>query len=1207
MLNKNKFGLIFGFLLIIIISSNVNALPSCCLKTNDNQFCIDDALNCASGQSISGSCDDLQITQCNKGTCVPSNGVCLSDYRKEQCTSQGGIFFSEPKEQVSECKIGCCKETSTCGVVQKTQCSGEFDASITDSATCDSSCAPNELGCCVSSTNCEFGKRIECTDGTFEAGKQCNQNQFCNAKFPTHKYTACGDNNLIANSELDVYWYDSNGNMEEKVGTKDSKGVVWKVDGKDMDGECKYPDEKCFDPDEKGGRENAYCKSTACIIEGQCPECKPETFLHGESICLDIFKGHFTNDQKSKYLKEYVLACDSGEIVEDRELTRSEEICVDTSQVIDGVTRKKADTIPNEWQSCLGCGGDSSSVLDYGGYIPIFGAVPMSAFGTWCGTGSISNSVPGGFGATTCDDIKGEREVTMCYYDNDFWAPLGSCNPVYTPSTSEKCGDCGKGGDGKTNVCTEQECNALGDCEFKENKGLDVDGLAQTGALAIGGATAVMAASQVACNAIAWIPGAQVVCFHTSLSGVGGVFGSSLFWGVYSLVIGTTVGSSQGYEDMYNDFSYNKGGYYDLAQFIAAGNAVSSSLGKDVGVNYNMWYRSTSAGIQGMNLLLDLENEISQTSVGNTATSFFAEKIGRKVLYNQAYEKAVKEFGGTFVTEEAYKKAAEEAGKKAGEAASKEATKEAAIGAGSVLAKVLNVAGVAYSVYSASEAWQTGSCNPETAHTNSDHCEQCGAGEGQFFCTEDRCKILGADNGHCKYLPGKDGVDGTCITNDPGDVALPNIERIKLEFYDINESFVLEKIVEDNVLTMDNAIDWNKADLVKINITTSSRSNCKAGFVAEANYSGMEYTFEDGFTETHTLNFSLTEEIKTNSESTLFIKCENTNGKTHGPKDDMNRIVMKFKARPDVIPPTFKSIDPYTAFSLPEGTNNITVTLKVYDNNGVAGCKFSEEKTNYAEMEGTFNKGSKIECPGSTVKDCDTFTNNFNLGDAGEEIDLTSYGYDENGTIYTYVLGCVDVISQDNFGTMNYSFIVYPSFGLNVSAPEDGEELYTTRPTIKIETEVNSQCLYKFDNEINWTKLNDLIDTKIYDYKIKRDITSSPEGTQHTLYVKCVDTGHNVVEKSVNFYAVSDVEPAYPVRIYTTGSYGSGQLHVLLNEQAVCKFMTDNSDYDYESEGTLMRAVPPENEEQVTTWDNTVYYIKCKDEFDNLGGFTIYP
>jgi len=464
---------------------------------------------------------------------------------------------------------------------------------------------------------------------------------------------------------------------------------------------------------------------------------------------------------------------------------------------------------------------------------------------------------------------------------------------------------------------------------------------------------------------------------------------------------------------------------------------------------------------------------------------------------------------------------------------------------------------------------------------------------------------LGGDTEHCLWIPKGDGVDGICTVNDPGNVALPNVNSIYLELYDINDSFVIDQEVNDNTLTMERAVEWNKAHNVKLNITTDIRAICKADFTEESEFIAMERTFTCMYTTDHTLTFNLTEEIKSSGEATLFVKCNNTNGVAHNANEDMNQIILKFGTRPDVIPPAFKSVDPYNAFNLPEGTDNITITLKVYDNNGVRGCKYSEEKINYGEMEYTFTKGSRAQCPGSVTNDCDTFTARFNLGDAGQEIDLTSMGYDENGTIYTYFFGCVDELN--NLETMNYSFTVFPSFGLNLTMPESGEEVYTTRPTIKLETDVNSQCLYRFDNEINWTKMNEMVDTRIYDYKIKRDITNSPEGTQHTLYVKCIDMGHNIAEESVSFYAVSDVESSYPVRIYTTGTYGSGKLHVLLNEKATCKFMTDDSDYEYEDAGTPMSPVPPEMKEQQTTWNSNVYYIKCKDEFDNIGGFTVYP
>ena len=61
---------------------------------------------------------------------------------------------------------------------------------------------------------------------------------------------------------------------------------------------------------------------------------------------------------------------------------------------------------------------------------------------------------------------------------------------------------------------------------------------------------------------------------------------------------------------------------------------------------------------------------------------------------------------------------------------------------------------------------------------------------------------------------------------------------------------------------------------------------------------------------------------------------------------------------------------------------------------------------------------------------------------------------------------------------------------------------------------------------------------------------------------------------------------------------------MLLNEEAECRFDTEISNFVYE-EGIEM---PPSfGAEHYTSLGSEIYYIQCKDQFDNLGSFTVIP
>ena len=94
---------------------------------------------------------------------------------------------------------------------------------------------------------------------------------------------------------------------------------------------------------------------------------------------------------------------------------------------------------------------------------------------------------------------------------------------------------------------------------------------------------------------------------------------------------------------------------------------------------------------------------------------------------------------------------------------------------------------------------------------------------------------------------------------------------------------------------------------------------------------------------------------------------------------------------------------------------------------------------------------------------------------------------------------------------------------------------------------------------------------------------------------------------------MSDAAAPLITRVYTRGIMGSsGRLHIELNEEAECRYSSEDSSFE---DSTLMNAVPPTlvlgerilSDHQTATWDSFKYYIKCRDEWDNEGSYTIYP
>ncbi len=336
------------------------------------------------------------------------------------------------------------------------------------------------------------------------------------------------------------------------------------------------------------------------------------------------------------------------------------------------------------------------------------------------------------------------------------------------------------------------------------------------------------------------------------------------------------------------------------------------------------------------------------------------------------------------------------------------------------------------------------------------------------------------------------------------------------------------------------------------------------------------------------------------------------NNNVNRPEDDMNFIKFRFGEEPNDVPPEIIEIDPSNRVLLPEGTDQIELTILVEDRvDDVTECRYGYNITNFDDLTSTFSFQGARSCPRSSLpNDCYEFSNNFEFNEDDSYV-LPLEGYIDNATVYPYVFGCVD--DYGNSKLLNYSFTVYPGYDMNITFPEEGDRLYDSTPDLNISLGVIANCEYEIDGSEDWIEFGPSVYTEIED-----ELSGSVAGDLHTVTVKCRDMAYNDIEKSVNFYVLSDESAPRITRVYTKGLFGtSGYLHLSLNEEAECAF-DDEQNFNFE-DGTLMLPTPPydrrgEGEDQrilsdrqSTSWDSTKYYIKCRDEWENEASFVVYP
>ena len=480
---------IFSFI-SIIGAQNVSAASfegTCAVKApnvDGSSYCREDLIESQCNSTYDWFAGlhrtDSQVTLCKNVTCIPSdNSECVDNVYKIKCTEEGGQYFQDSKSNVPECDTICCNVAgNSCGLKERHECSG----TITEGQTrdqCENACKAQKVGCCKLATGYVTKTIGECTQlgGT-------PSDFYCSA-LPEVQANPCSDimpgSGIISNDKNDCYCYDSKGNQEGIATTADYSRLKGSGGGGiGSSGDCTTYDQRCVDSDGPKG-DVAECKTTSCVED--CTDCSPTHLKLGESVCLNVMPGHFTPTSKSKYLKNYILSCQPGEIQSEivalekdnqgNQFTETRNsVCIESQT--SGFVEAKG--ISNNWNECLSC--SPQSVFDIFGYVPLIGPPVADTLGGICKDGGQFET------GTNCEEKGKVGNYKMCNpYDYDLGSPLGSCNPKYPPG-EDHCADCGRGGDELTNVCTEEECNAMGDCEFKS--GLTAESMISTG-LMLGG------------------------------------------------------------------------------------------------------------------------------------------------------------------------------------------------------------------------------------------------------------------------------------------------------------------------------------------------------------------------------------------------------------------------------------------------------------------------------------------------------------------------------------------------------------------------------------------------------------------------------------------------------------------------------------------------------------------------------------------------
>ena len=1261
------FSSIFSFAFSLQTPVAKAAEVGCCGKPNTGGYCANnsDSDACSLNPNYfhvdSLSCDSSKVPECQVGVCIPSErgAECMVNVRKIACEDSGGKWVqANSKDEVPECQKKCCNiANADCSILESKVCEddgGNIVEGITDAAACDLECKKEEVGCC-GKTDGSFSNilRGQCSE---QSGRFYGNNIWC-SQVNEARIQGCTEirpgNGLTDDDKFDCYCYDGKGNREG-IATgpnylKINNAIVPNGGGLDdfsgTGGNCSINDQICSDPDGNGGNP-AWCKSTSCVTG--VTAAYPDSLKNGWSTCLNVMPGHFNPDDRSKGLQSYILRCQYGDIKPDMvdpngnvlDSTR-ERVCIDGGDASGWF----ATTVSNNWKDCVNCGMAAPDPNNFGNtgivegftdaisFIPLIGPPISNWLGKTCRGNIVGWEPILSLGAgEACRDKGNGTGIQMCGggnngqdYDYDLWAPLGSCNPIYPPgNSSSKCKLCGAGGDAVTNVCTEEECNHLGDCQFNADA-WPGGGIMEVGMVMLGSCAAAWvgagacAVFTLGTQATTCVTGAGAFC--AGLLGVGQgwplIAGAAMWTGV------SFAGAAQSQVKQYSIKDLNSTvsghtGKYQLGYVLVASKIISEELStiatseqvnqsfSGIQTSPTQWPGATANALMITNALGGVSGLAAKGVLQGIS---FTDMIGQTIATawrDNVFGDAAKKVGLTLNR----LKLGLDTSEIIDVAQKKLITDFNNFGTANVWKfsfNILQTIGLFVNLYGAARSMNPGTCAEESAYSaDSAKCGNCGAAEGQWYCTKERCDILGTN---CKWFVKPDAKeDGLCIAVKTTDVTIPSVEKWTLRFYDSNQSQIGQPVnIPGNAgtavwPTSGGKVPYNSS-YVSIEINTNEESQCKYTQSGGQDYNSAMTSFADesAYPRDHkTDKIALIRGAKT--DYIFYVKCKDLNGNVNSASDDKNYIKFTTVAAPDRQPPSIEYLKPENIF-MPPSTTNVTFSLLTYDTNNVSSCKYSPTSINWDNMT-TMNRIGAIgrsKCVVTNTTACDLFqstillTNGtlaqFNTGD--EIINVTTYRIYFNCIDNAKPTGNKGITVMGNvYDYLNRTVTLIPGFNVTVNSPIPSPELYYEDVDINVTTGRVSTCNY-------------VIDSKKYTFDdppqgVKGHVITHNESLsvgEHTIFAECEDIANNIMTSSpVKFNVAADLAAPMIIRAY----YKDGYLKILTDEISTCAFSFDSCNFKFDE----TEKMPFDNSKEHTAlWrTDVVYYIVCKDRGSHMPG-----
>ncbi len=394
--SKIKIYIIFTMILFIsitlvkasIIDNSADAdfsdpLEQCCIETNSGAQCqVVNPSECKSGKAT-GTKTCEQVTECKIGCCIDtSERTCSPQSLFSKCNLDNELIRWDNNNdcsEVSECIAGCCILGEKVEYITEGRCRKRtmekglifnFKEGV-EKTECLAIANSQELGACVlENKNCVFETIAECAEqkGTFNESLLCsneNLDTLCEKQYSIQ----------CVEGKDEIYWFDSCGNRENIYDSDKDKSY--------NKGEILSKEDSCgFDKNNAGSKNCGNCnydKGSICsstefgetsVDEGDftcrnldCGDIDRDYRENGESWCDYDGSVKFGTDVVGS--RHWVKKCIDGKVEVEGCKDYRTEVCIQENTFVsfgkDGVVRKSSATCtPNRWNECM-----KISVNDY--------------------------------------------------------------------------------------------------------------------------------------------------------------------------------------------------------------------------------------------------------------------------------------------------------------------------------------------------------------------------------------------------------------------------------------------------------------------------------------------------------------------------------------------------------------------------------------------------------------------------------------------------------------------------------------------------------------------------------------------------------------------------------------------------------------------------------------------------------------------------